>query len=132
MKKILLLPLMAILMSFCFSSCGNDDEPSGASLVGTSWVNNLYDNKYLLFEFTSASKVEAFIVDSYGNHLYSRGSGSYKFDGRNVTFSNFVLTSATHENYTHAEVAGSSMKAYYWYEMNGTKHEGSSLFRKNE
>lgn len=129
MKKFISFLLVVLAVSF-LSSCGKEkDEPSGSSLAGTSWANHLYDDKYLVFEF-STSSVSAFISDSYGNHLYSRGGGSYKFDGRNVTFTNFVLTSATHENYTHAEVAGSSMKAYYWYEMGGSKYDGSAVFHK--
>ena len=132
MKKIL--SLFAVVAALFFASCSNNDEPEkpANSLEGTVWANSFStSDDILVIEFTSSTDVIGYLADINGDPIYNPNSGSYKFDGKNVTFTDFTVLYFTFQNhFTSAEISGNFMTTKSWWEMGGEKYESTTTFRK--
>lgn len=114
--KHLLWMLIALSLSVCFASCGDDDEdePQGMSIVGT-WKS---DNHYW-----GGSDTYVFHDNGTYNWSYSGSADWFERESGTYTFNGVTLTTSSNKGITNAYViVGMNETSFVMMDEDGDKY----------
>ena len=118
MKKFLLICVAAMV---ALSSCSkpNDEQTKDKNpYTGTKWSRVISKTMQVL-EFTSDTEAMVYEADENGNFKSTTAKGKYTYSGNTITFSNMVDVGAVDYIYEKAEVSGSTLQLFYYWEKDG-------------